>query len=260
MRYERYRDWYEEAIDDLEVARELLKLGRFSKVCYFCHQACEKMLKALMIKRLGMYKPTHSVAELLKELNKAINVPPELIREGEKLDRYYIPTRYPNAWPSGPPYKHYNEEDAKEALEYAEKIISFAEKELKGNSLEASTYGFIQELKKFVKELINEYKPIAIILSGSLAQKKFVQGLSDADILIVTESNVPKDKRFILKAVKGVDVEITATPLNELVKAIRNGNQFYCNTLLYGIKIYGELPQHIYELIKYTLNKQRSHN
>lgn len=255
MKYERYRDWYEEAIDDLEVARELLKLGRYSKVCYFCHQACEKVLKALMIKKLGRYRPTHSVAELFKELSKAMNIPLQLVRKGERLDRYYIPTRYLNAWPSGPPHKHYDEEDAKEALSYAEEVVLFAEKKLRNYTQESDMYSLVGKLKKLVKELVEEYKPVAIILAGSLAQKKFVQGLSDVDILVVTESNIPKGKRFTLKVVEEVDVEITAISLDELAKAVKGRNQFYCNALLHGVKIYGKLPQHIYELAKCTSNK-----
>ncbi len=32
MSYERYRDWLEEALDDLEAARELFQFSRWSKV------------------------------------------------------------------------------------------------------------------------------------------------------------------------------------------------------------------------------------
>lgn len=133
MGFERYRDWFEEAIDDFEVAKELFKLGRYSKVCFFCHQACEKALKALAIKKLGRYIHTRSVAQLLREVSRCVSVPLELVKKGEKLDRYYIPTRYPSAWPAGAPHKHYDEEDAKEALSYAEEVMKFVEKELEGD-------------------------------------------------------------------------------------------------------------------------------
>jgi len=128
--YERYSDWYEEGLDDYATAKDLFRLRRYSKVCYFCHQACEKILKALMIKELKRYDPIHSVAELLRRLSTVLNVPKELITIGEKLDRYYIPTRYPNAWPYGAPHTHYSEEDAKEALNYAEKVMEFAKREI----------------------------------------------------------------------------------------------------------------------------------
>jgi len=128
--YERYRDWLEEALDDYETAKDLYRLGRYSKACFFCHQAAEKALKALTIKRLGRFERIHSVAELLRRLEPSIPVPRELIDIGEKLDRFYVPTRYPNAWPYGAPHKHYTEEDAKQALEYAEKVLSFVKGEI----------------------------------------------------------------------------------------------------------------------------------
>ncbi len=129
--YERYRDWLEEARDDYLTAQDLYKLGRYSKACFFCHQACEKALKALMIKKLGKYDPIHSIAELLRRISKHLPVPQHLIDKGEKLDRFYIPTRYPNAWPYGAPHKHYTEEDAKIALEYAKEVMDFVEEAIR---------------------------------------------------------------------------------------------------------------------------------
>jgi len=100
MSYERYTDWLEEAVDDYESAKDLMKLGRYGKACFFAQQASEKALKALMIKRVRAHVDIHSVAEILRRLKGAVEVPDELIAVGERLDRYYIPTRYPNAWGS----------------------------------------------------------------------------------------------------------------------------------------------------------------
>ncbi|HWQ16438.1 MAG TPA: HEPN domain-containing protein [Sulfolobales archaeon] len=44
LSYDRYRDWLDEAIDDLEAAGEMQRLGRYSKACFFSHQAAEKAL------------------------------------------------------------------------------------------------------------------------------------------------------------------------------------------------------------------------
>lgn len=43
------------------------------------------------------------------------------------LDRYYIPTRYPDSFDFGIPRDYFEEEDAKEAIEYARKILEYAE-------------------------------------------------------------------------------------------------------------------------------------
>jgi hypothetical protein len=44
--------------------------------------------------------------------------------EGAKiLDKYYIPARYPNGFDTGAPMEYFTEKEAKEAVEYADKII-----------------------------------------------------------------------------------------------------------------------------------------
>ena len=111
--------------------KELFRLGKWSKVCFFSHQAVEKALKALCIKNLGIYLHTHSVARLLEEIKKAVNISEDLILKVEKLDRHYVPTRYPNAWPALPPYKHYSRDDDEEALRIAVEVIEFVKGEVK---------------------------------------------------------------------------------------------------------------------------------
>lgn len=41
------------------------------------------------------------------------------------LDMYYIPTRYPDSLPGGIPSRAFIEEDAKRAIDMAEKIMEF---------------------------------------------------------------------------------------------------------------------------------------
>ncbi len=54
------------------------------------------------------------------ELNSAIITP--------NLDIYYIPSRYPNAYPSGAPVDKFDEEMAEEAVRFAAEINAFARK------------------------------------------------------------------------------------------------------------------------------------
>ena len=133
MSYGRYVDWLEEALDDLEAARKLFEHGMWSKVCFFSHQAAEKALKALCIKKLGRYVHTRSVARLLEELVGVVNLPQELAERAGRLDRHYIPTRYPNAWPELPPHKHYSRGDAEEALSTATEVVELARREAEGD-------------------------------------------------------------------------------------------------------------------------------
>lgn len=44
----------------------------------------------------------------------------------KELDRHYIPSRYPDAYPSGRPEDYYTENIAKEALSCAQKIKEYA--------------------------------------------------------------------------------------------------------------------------------------
>lgn len=130
MSFSRYRDWLDEALDDLSVAEILFREGKYSKVCFFAQQAAEKALRALIIYRHKRYVDIHSISELLR-IAKA---PQELIEKGDTLDRHYIPSRYPNAWPYGAPYKHYKKSDAEEALRICREVISYVLREIKESS------------------------------------------------------------------------------------------------------------------------------
>ncbi len=47
----------------------------------------------------------------------------DLEQDGAKLDRFYIPTRYPNGLPGGPPAKAFDRQDTDEATGRVERII-----------------------------------------------------------------------------------------------------------------------------------------
>ena len=44
-----------------------------------------------------------------------------------ELDKAYIPTRYPNAHPSGSPRRRYTRQEAERLIGYAEQILRFCE-------------------------------------------------------------------------------------------------------------------------------------
>ncbi|MBF3375729.1 HEPN domain-containing protein [Leptospira borgpetersenii serovar Balcanica] len=62
---------------------------------------------------------SHSVKTIAKELNEN----GEIESIGRKLDLYYIPTRYPDAFMEGAPFEYFEESQAKEAIEFAETLI-----------------------------------------------------------------------------------------------------------------------------------------
>ncbi|MBC7327768.1 HEPN domain-containing protein [bacterium] len=124
----RWRDWIEQGKLNLRAAKNSLKAGDFAWACFAAHQAGEAALKGLHL-RLGQIAWGHSLMDLLSALPEDIKVSPELMGKAGILDRLYIPTRYPDAHPSGPASIHYRAEDAEEALAIAEEIVRFCESE-----------------------------------------------------------------------------------------------------------------------------------
>ena len=121
---DRSTDWLQQAIEDLAAAGELQGAGRHEWACFASQQSAEKAVKALHL-HLGQEAWGHVVARPLQELPEAASAPAELVERGRVLDSFYIPTRYPNAHPEGPPHQNYGPLQSDQALEYASQIVDF---------------------------------------------------------------------------------------------------------------------------------------
>jgi len=55
-----------------------------------------------------------------------------------------------------------------------------------------------EPLERLLRELIERYEPVAVVMTGSLAKGRFVRGLSDVDILVVVDCPVRDEERFSL--------------------------------------------------------------
>lgn len=97
----------------------------------------------------------------------------------------------------------------------------------------------IEGLRDLIEGIARSFDPLSVIIAGSLAEGKFVRGLSDLDLLVVLDHPVPENERFMLRAIKDVNVEITLVSLEELKQAISNGRDFYVNAMRNGIVVYG---------------------
>jgi len=122
----RYIDWFNQAKRDLKHARNSLKSKDYEWACFSSQQSAEKATKSIFMK-LNKDCWGHSVNFLLKELSKLIKVDKNLITMAKKLDKDYILARYPNGFDIGSPFEYYSEEDAKESIKNAERIIEFCE-------------------------------------------------------------------------------------------------------------------------------------
>ncbi len=128
---ERSADWIAQARRDLEAARWQGQGGFHEWACFTAQQAAEKAAKAVYA-RLGGAAWGHSVAELLLGLRERVEVPEELITCGRRLDRFYIPARYPNGWETGSPQQYYTQEDTERAVSDSEQVLRFCEGLLAG--------------------------------------------------------------------------------------------------------------------------------
>ena len=118
--------WVETARGDLKTARVLLPGQRYAHACFHAQQAVEKAVKALWY-AIGGDPWGHSVQQLISrtgEIDAAVNKEiTSLARDGAILDRFYIPTRYPNGLPDVTPDQAYVEEDAQLAIDTADRIV-----------------------------------------------------------------------------------------------------------------------------------------
>jgi HEPN domain-containing protein len=121
----RYLDWLRQAEADLQHAHHSLAAHDFEWCCFAAHQAAEKALKATFLK-LGLEAWGHTLTVLIGNLPDTAEQPSEtLVNHARVLDKYYIPTRYPNGFDSGAPTDYYTEEEGRNAIHYAEAILEF---------------------------------------------------------------------------------------------------------------------------------------
>jgi len=125
----RWKDWWDQAERDARHARHAVDDGDYEWSAFAAQQAAEKALKAFIMTRGG--EPWgHSVTELTEALPGDVSVPPDLIEAASRLDKHYIPARYPNGFASGYPGKLYTRGEAEGAIADAQKILEFCRRRL----------------------------------------------------------------------------------------------------------------------------------
>ena len=123
-RHNRARDWLEQAQRDVDHARHAMEQGFHEWACFSAQQAAEKALKAVYI-HLGRIAWGHSVKRLLEGLQDVYSVDENLMNCARLLDRFYLPTRYPNGFDYGKPGDYYTQEDSQKAIGCAMEILRF---------------------------------------------------------------------------------------------------------------------------------------
>ena len=123
---QRARDWLKEAYAELQAGRDLIKGGHWAWCCFTCQQAAEKALKAIC-EHSRSPQFGHNLNLLLQAVDTHKAVSESLRRACARLNRYYIPTRYPNAFDRGAAADQFFEPDAHQALQDTEEVYRFAE-------------------------------------------------------------------------------------------------------------------------------------
>ncbi len=123
-RYEAER-WLRTAEEDLQAVEVLVKAGAFAQACFYAQQSGEKAVKALWY--VSDADPWgHSIQRLILEFPQKQNLPDldEWIERAALLDKFYIPTRYPNGLPDLTPGQVYTRADAERGLETARALVA----------------------------------------------------------------------------------------------------------------------------------------
>jgi len=114
--------WLLFAHQDLRMAEMAMEEGLYNQVCFHAQQCAEKAIKGLLAHQQKIPPRTHRLADLLGLLE------PDPFAEDRieilLLDRFYLPTRYPDALPGSLPEGLPDAQDAQEALIIARKVLT----------------------------------------------------------------------------------------------------------------------------------------
>jgi HEPN domain-containing protein len=127
--------WLMTAKEDLLAAEALFSAGIYASACFHAQQAGEKAVKALWL-QIDADPWGHSVKKLITDFPRKDEIQnlQSLTDKAALLDKFYIPTRYPNGLPDLTPGQVYVKGDAEQGIDAARMFVSLAEKWL-GKSL-----------------------------------------------------------------------------------------------------------------------------
>lgn len=130
------RRWWLQAMDDRAFVRAMAAEGRFfDKACFIAQQAAEKAVKACLYAEGRREVLGHSVVEFVRQLVEREAAFVALTGAAARLDRFYIPTRYPNGLPGGMPFQSFTRDDLIMAQQDLEAICSGAGRFLAARSV-----------------------------------------------------------------------------------------------------------------------------
>ncbi len=119
-------NWIRQANKDLNVAEKNFDIEEYYSATFWCQQAIEKGLKALILHKTRETPLGHS----LVKLGKLAVVPKDFISKLKKLSPQYFLSRYPDA-SEDVPFELYDEKITKEFLDISKEVLEWINNQLK---------------------------------------------------------------------------------------------------------------------------------
>lgn len=137
-------EWIAKADEDLAFARITLEEGLefYLQICFYLHQATEKILKAYILANELGFEKIHDLNKLLRiclQKDKGFN---NFFEAAKLLNPFYIGTRYPDFVIT------VSKSQAENALKAAEQVADFVKQKINQQVGEQSTGEVVEEKKE----------------------------------------------------------------------------------------------------------------
>lgn len=134
----RTRDWFGQAKAFLDDAKRNHEAGSWYIGCFLSQQSAEFSIKALC-QHLGVHCWGHNLLELLQNLSavkEQVKIDDQIDTACKILNKYYISTRYPDAYPSGSPHEQFSAVESVNAIKLASEVMGFVARHLEASDID----------------------------------------------------------------------------------------------------------------------------
>ena len=120
------QEWLNRARSNLERAKADIRLDAvyLEDLCFDAQQAAEKAIKAVLLRRRIRFPHVHDIGTLLGLIEEHGDVVPAHIKEGARLTRFAVQTRYPTL------AEPVTAEEYRKAVSLAEAVLTWAEEQV----------------------------------------------------------------------------------------------------------------------------------
>ena len=114
------QNWLDQAADDFDGAEFNFGGKKYYIAAFFCQQAVEKALKALLIEKTARFPKVHD----LMKLARLVEAPRDIVTRCSRINPAYIASRYPDI------PKRYSKEDCEKLLADSKVVLNWIKERL----------------------------------------------------------------------------------------------------------------------------------